>query len=226
MSSMGGYLHIFLLVNVFFMGILASVAWRHARAHFKPPITPPKKTAPASVHKLHVPQDLRQKLIEDAEARFRSEMDHSAGQLQQNLETTTAQLTKHLEKLGSEIIQDEMKRYHDQIDQMRAQANTALSGAQSSIQTHQQDLEAKLLKREQEMEAAFNQRREQMEATMQNDIEAEKQKMREQLDTKLADAMASFLTETLQHDIDLGAQERYLIKQLEAHKEDFKRELG
>jgi hypothetical protein len=34
--------------------------------------------------------------------------------------------------------------------------------------------------------------------------------------------VVSFLIETLQHDIDLGAQSAYLTKVLEEHKDDFK----
>jgi hypothetical protein len=49
-------------------------------------------------------------------------------------------------------------------------------------------------------------------------VAAEKQKMIELMDTKLADAVGSFLVETLQHNIDLGAQTAYLTAQLEEHK--------
>ena len=47
-----------------------------------------------------------------------------------------------------------------------------------------------------------------------------------QLDTKIADGIASFLVETLQHNVDLGAQTAYLTAQLEEHKADLIREIA
>ena len=55
---------------------------------------------------------------------------------------------------------------------------------------------------------------------------AEKQRLLQQIDTKLADAVASFLMETLQHNVDLGAQSAYLTAMLEEHKTDFAKELS
>jgi hypothetical protein len=38
--------------------------------------------------------------------------------------------------------------------------------------------------------------------------------------------VASFLNETLQHNVDLGGQTEYLLSMLEEHKADFIREVG
>jgi len=38
--------------------------------------------------------------------------------------------------------------------------------------------------------------------------------------------VASFLTETLQHNVDLGAQSAYLTAMLEEHKADFAKEVA
>jgi hypothetical protein len=40
------------------------------------------------------------------------------------------------------------------------------------------------------------------------------------MDTKLADAVTSFLMETLQHNVDLGAQSAYLTAMLDEHKDE------
>ena len=50
---------------------------------------------------------------------------------------------------------------------------------------------------------------------------AEKQQLIAQIDTKLADAVTSFLVETLGHNVDLGAQSDYLISVLDEHKAEF-----
>jgi F0F1-type ATP synthase membrane subunit b/b' len=62
---------------------------------------------------------------------------------------------------------------------------------------------------------------EQARQTMLAEIEHEKSRLLEQIDTKLADSVVAFLVDTLQHDVDLGAQTSYLTKMLEEHKNDF-----
>jgi F0F1-type ATP synthase membrane subunit b/b' len=211
---MGGFFfYIFLVLNGILIGIVTVIAWRHAMAHFKPaPPDPNKLRAPLPT--IHVPQEMKQKLLEGAENKFETEMKRSIKQFNHDLEITSKQLTKQLEKLGTEIVKDEMKRYHNQIDAMRSQANTALNKAQSSIADHQKDLEEKMAQRKAEMEE-----------DLKKQMEAEHERLIQQIDTKLGDAVVSFLSETLQHNVDLGAQNDYLISQLEEHKTELKKEL-
>mgnify|MGYP003296595883 CR=1 FL=1 len=63
-------------------------------------------------------------------------------------------------------------------------------------------------------------------AKMKEDVAAEKARLIAQIDTKLADATVSFLLETLQHNVDLGAQTAYLTGVLEEHKDEFKKEVS
>jgi antitoxin component of RelBE/YafQ-DinJ toxin-antitoxin module len=65
-----------------------------------------------------------------------------------------------------------------------------------------------------------------IKARIDQELTAERQKLVTQIDTKLADAVASFLNETLQHNVDLGGQTEYLLSMLEEHKADFIREVG
>ena len=188
------------------MGVLAAVAIRHARAHFKPPQpteTPRRKTT----QQVHLPPAVKDRLLHAAQANFQSVLDHSADELQRNLKTTASSLNKQLEQLGHEIITDEMKRYRAGLDELRDQAQIAIGGAQSSIAAHQAQLEAKFMERQAELEN-----------NLANDMATEKQRLVEQMDTKLSDAVASFLIETLQHNVDLGAQSAYLTTMLEEHK--------
>jgi len=46
-----------------------------------------------------------------------------------------------------------------------------------------------------------------------------------QIDTKLTDAVTSFLNETLQHNVDLGSQTDYIIGMLEEHKDTIAKEI-
>lgn len=199
-------LQIFLLVNVFVIGILVAVAFRHAVAHFRPNETDHKHPAVAPVH---LPPAVRERLLATAEHNFQAVLERSATQLDHNLQTTSTELNKQLEKLGTTIINDEMKRYREGLDELRARTEMSIGHAQSEIVQHQDDLKAKLVERQAELEAKLTE-----------DMAAEKQRLTDDMNTKLADAVASFLIETLQHNVDLGAQSAYLTTMLDEHKDE------
>ncbi len=194
------FLQAFLLVNVFIIGALSAVAVRHAYAHFRPPAPEPEKQH-VTKQSVHLPPEVRERLLEAAQANFQKVLDRSADELQHDLGATTTLLNNHLEKLGTEIVGSEMDRYQTELDQLRQQAETSMTGASAEIIEHQTELKAKLAE----------------------EIAAEKARLVQQIDSRLADAVASFLIETLQHNVDLGAQSTYLTAMLEEHKADFVR---
>lgn len=200
---MSVFLQIFLLVDVFFAGVIAATALRHGYAHLRPHEPEVKKQHTPPQH-IPLPPEVRQHLLEESEADFQRVLDKSAGKLQHDLDTTEGRLNKRLSQLGNQVVGNEMNRYQNQLDQLGKQAAINLGVAQSDIAKHQADLRAKLAE----------------------EIAAEKQQLLHQLDTKLGDAVASFLIETLQHNVDLGAQNAYLSSMLEEHKDDFKQELA
>lgn len=199
---MNTFLQLFLLFDIFVMGVLAAVAYRHAYAHFRPPKAEPKPHP--SPQDVHLPAAAREHLLEQAEANFKAALDHSATQLHRDLAATSERLNKLVEHLGTEIVGNELERYQTELAAARKQAEEDLSGIRDEITKHKDELKAQL---DQEMAA-------------------EKQRLIQQIDTKLADAVGSFLIETLQHNVDLGAQSAYLTSVLEEHKADFKKEVG
>lgn len=200
------FLQLFLFINVFLIGVLATIAIRHAYAHFRPhPSEPSKPRAVAQV--VHLPPATKERLLHASEANFQAVLARSATQLDHNLQATASQLNKQLEKLGNEIISDEMTRYRASLDELRARTELTIGSAQSEIVRHQAELKAKLAERQAELEAK-----------LMEEIKVEKQQLLQQIDTKLADAVASFLLETLQHNVDLGAQSTYLTAMLNEHK--------
>jgi hypothetical protein len=204
----GVWLQIFLAINVFAIGALTVIAFQHAMAHFKPH-QPEKPKEPKPVVQLS--PAAKEKLLLAAETNFQKMLDRSAEELQRDLKATTLQMNSSLQKLGGDIINEEMNRYKKSLDELRAQTEITIGGAQKVVESHQADLETK-----------FAERQAELEKKLQEEIELERQRLIAQIDTKLADAVASFLIETMQHDIDLGAQTAYLTKMLEEHKEDFK----
>lgn len=202
------FLQILLLLNVFLIGALAAVAIQHAYAHFRPTHheeEKPHKAAPNT----HLPPAVREQLLHAAKANFQIVLEKSANQLQRDLESTGAQLNKQLEKLGSKIIDDETERYQTTLHLLRDQAEATINGAQADVTQHQADIQTYLTEHQAKLEAELNAK-----------MTAEHDRLVQQLDTKLADAVSSFLVETLQHNVDLGAQSTYLTAMLEEHKDE------
>lgn len=197
------FLQLFLLINVFLIGVLTTIAVQHAYAHFRPHHDDAKRPQPVP----GLSPTVRKQILEAAQADFQAVLEKSAVELQRELHTTAVSLNQRIAKTGAEVVNSEMERYHAQLDELRKQAETAIGGAEKEISGHQADLQAKLAEKQAELETKLAE-----------DIAAEKQRLLAQMDTKLADAVTSFLMETLQHDVDLGAQSRYLISQLEEHK--------
>lgn len=202
------FLQIFLIIIVFLMGILATVAGYHALAHFRPHVEE-KKPHPVD-QTVHLPAEVRQKLLETAQGNFQKVLDHSATELEQDLNTTAQKLISQLDKLGVELVTSEMQRYKTSLETLRKQTEETVASGNSEIAAHQTDIKTNLSARQTELEAKLTE-----------EIATEKQHLLSQIDTKLADAVASFLIETLQHNVDLGSQSAYLTSMLEAHKADF-----
>lgn len=204
------FLQIFLLVNVFLIGALTAVAIRHAYAHFRPTHHEEEKTVrhrPAPT--AHLPPAVREQLLRAAQANFQVVLERSATQLEHDLQTTASQLTKQLDTLGAKIIENETARYQTTLEQLRTQAEHTLTSAQSDIVTHQAALVAQLSERQAALENELAQ-----------SISLKQEQLVQQMDTKLADAVTSFLMETLQHNVDLGAQSAYLTAMLDEHKDE------
>ncbi len=189
------FLHIFLIINVFIIGVLSAIGVRHAWAHFK---TKPNKSAAPAVQAVRLSPEVREKLLAKAEADFRAVLSTASTELQNDLKATAVDLNATLEKLGKSVAQAEVDRYKTTLDALRTQAETVIVAAQSEVKDHQMDIKSKLSET----------------------IKVEEERLIAQLDTKLGDAVSSFLTETLQHNVDLGAQMPYMIASLEEHKEE------
>ena len=143
---------------------------------------------------------MRKEILEAAQADFEAVLEKSAVELQRELHVTAASLNQRIAKTGAEVVSFEMERYRTELAKLREQAESALGGAQQEVSAHQAELSAKLAEKQAELEA--------------------------KLAEDIAAAVASFLTETLQHNVDLGAQSQYLITMLEEHKNELRREVS
>ena len=200
----------FLTVNALLIGIVATIAVQHAFAHYRP--KEEKKPEVQSMPKM-LPE-MKQKLLAEAEEKFRQQITAATNGLQKDIEKTTAELSTHVTNIGGDIISVEMKRYRDSLEALRRQTDQIIKQAQSSITEHQSDLNGQL-----------ETMRAELQKKMEADLAAEKEHLIGQIDTKLTDAVTAFLHETLQHEVDLGAQTEYILGMLEEHKDTIAQEI-
>ena len=197
------FLVIFLLVDVLLIGIFAPYVVRHARAHFWHKAQESTAKPRTQMQNGHLPPSVREQLLEDAQKNFQRVLNTSAKELQQDLEVTAGDIHKLVEKMGTEAVASELENYRTRLAELQKKTEEDMAGMRDTIAAQQEELKAKV--------AA--------------DIEAEKQRLLAQIDGRLADAVTSFLLDTLQHEVDLGAQQKYLVKMLEEHKEEFAKEV-
>jgi hypothetical protein len=185
-------LHIFIYVDVLILGALLAIAGQHAYAHFRPHKHDQEKP--------HIPESVKERMLRKSEMEYQTVLEHSVKRLQHDLESSSEQINGLIKRFAGEIVGDEMEKYRQELAKLHKQAEADMSGIKAAVGGHQAEIEAK----------------------MAEELEAEKQFLIKQIDTKLGDAVASFLMETLQHNVDLGSQREYLITTLDAHKEELK----
>lgn len=198
------FLQIFLLVDIFIIGALSATAIQHAYAHFRPKKQEADKVQYTPSIEQHLPDDVRDRVLKASEHQFQAVLNNSANLLQHDLQDTAGQINNLVNRLATEIVSGELERYSKELSQLHNQAAVDIGGIKKELSGHEAGLKDKLAK----------------------EMEAEKQQMLKQIDTKLADAVGSFLVEALQHNIDLGSQAPYLIGLLEEHKADFAKEVA
>ncbi len=196
------FLQIFLYFDVFIIGVVASIVVRHANAHFRtnkqqvPKLQKPLKN--------DLPLAMREKLIEQSSDKFQHIIDHSALELEHQLAVTGDKINTTIKKLAAQIITKELEGFQDLFKNYQAQAAKELEDAKTQTDKY----------------------RAQLKSQAEQEINAQKQRILSVIDNKLGDSVMSFLLEAMQHEIDIGSQSDYLIKQLEAHKEEFKQAIN
>ncbi|MEO5691346.1 MAG: hypothetical protein ABIQ64_04120 [Candidatus Saccharimonadales bacterium] len=241
-------LQIILLANVFLLGIAVTLAVRHFFNHS------PKNHAPQSLS-----DETRQELAQAMRKEFTSALESSSASLKNDLTSTSKELNRLLATFGTDILNEEMKLFRDNLESIRKKTALETSTTHGQIAAHQAELEMDLAKRRSELQSQIEQRQhtlektvldlqtsieqsvktrqttfaqslEKREASLNMELDAEVAKERalliQQIDTKLGDAMASFLLNSLGSNVDLGAQGPYLMKLLETHKEELKQEVS
>ena len=122
-------------------------------------------------------------------------------------------------------LEEQLAAHQADADQKLADRHTDLSvkleANHAKMAEFQSLLETELKQAQTKQTELYNQ----FETSLQKEMSEKKAFLAQQIDTRLADAIGSFLTETLGKNIDLGAQSAYLTAMLEAHKDELKQEV-
>ncbi|MDB5183947.1 MAG: hypothetical protein JWO07_628 [Candidatus Saccharibacteria bacterium] len=207
-------LQVFLYLNLFVAGIAAALAARFGYEHYITKKTLTTHVITPDTHTSALSDAARSKMMQDAQARFKAILENAAGDLQDDLQITSTGISTNLKSLGENIVEVEMKRYTQSLENLRTMTEESMGMAAAAVTKHQGELTAALQKRQKELEDA-----------LQVDITAEKERLVADLDKKLAGAVTAFLIEALGHNVDLGAQTAYLTETLAAHKDELIKEL-
>ncbi len=211
------FIQLILLLNVFIIGALTPVIYKNAKAHFEGNKDKPEpETRPDAIEPtVHLSSTAKDHLLKEAENKFHTSLEHSVSKLSHDLDATSNQIDGLVKHLATEIVGNELERYRAELAQLRQKAQEDLNNVKTVIDSHKAEITSGL---EQEIQAEKQKMLEKMEA--------EKQHLTEQINTKLADAVASFLLEALGHNVDLGSQSAYLTSLLEEHKAEFVKEVS
>lgn len=194
---MSGF-EIFLMINALAVGIIATLAVQHAIAHYRPEKVEKHRNDDQTPH---LTAGMKARLIGEAEDAFRKALSSQQQGFEKDLAGTAGMLTQQMHKIGAKIVNDELEQYKLVLKDMHVQADEAINGGRKEMESYKEEAKQKLAE----------------------EIKVEKDKLLSQIDSKLSDAVLSFLLETLQHDVDLGAQTAYLTKMLDDRKDEFKK---
>lgn len=185
------------------MGVFTPIAVRHAKAHFRPPPEPTPEKPKMPTHDTVLHPAMRARLEQSATQQFQAILQRSASKFQFDLEASSEQIDGLVKRLAGEIVAGEMERYRLELHKLHQQADTDMGNVRREMANHESELKTKFAQ----------------------EMEAEKQRLIKQIDTRLGDAVASFLIEVLGHNVDLGSQAEYLVGLLEEHKAEFIKEV-
>lgn len=142
-----------------------------------------------------VEKEVREKLIKSGE--------EAAKRLQQSLTNTVDQITADINDMTSTQLAQEFEKYQVSLQALRDQSITEFNKVQKELDQEKTRLIEHLDK----------------------EVAAEREKRMDQFNQRLNDVVASYLTESLGNQVDLGAQSTYIFAALQQHKEDIKRDV-
>ena len=217
-------LQIFLAVNLFVLGGVVALVSERIWHHFHPKEFNIDPSDPQGG--IHLPMAVKERLLRVAENDYEEVLNKSVSDFKGDLRSATSRITDSLTQFSGEILGEEMDRYKNTLNELRAKTEQTRSQAQTDVERHQAEIETLILERQKLMEQKLTERYAVLEKQAAEEISETKRAYISRIDAKLADSVTSFLSTTLQYNADLGSQEPYLIAELEKHKTELIQEVA
>lgn len=192
------WLQIIILINVFLVGVVGTVAIMHYRAHLHPEEPASKKKSLPML-----PLDVRQRLIEEAEDGYEKVLKKSTASFESDLESTASGLSAQLAKVGSTIVDDEMSRYKSELANMRDETTKKIGTSSAEIETHQAALRTRLAEKQTAMDTKL--------AEHQAEIEQKLAARSAELEQEFTELQARYSKQQAELEAQLTQQESELV---------------
>lgn len=156
---------------------------------------------------LEAKQALQEMDLTEVEKQARAQLskaaETAAKRLKESLDNTVDQIASNINDMTSTQLAQEFEKYQVSLQALRDQSIAEFNKIQKEL----------------------DQRKGELLDHLEREVAKEQSRRVEQLTTKLNDVVASYLTETLGNQVDLGAQSTYIFAALQQHKDDIKRDI-
>lgn len=138
-----------------------------------------------------------------AKVNYKALLAQSNALFQADLANTSKRLSEQVTTLTTMVIEKELGKYHETLDEVTAAASATMSRIQEVLEKQRINVEQKMVE----------------------EVMAEKARLLAKFDDHLADVLSAYLVESLGQGVDLGSQITYIVSSLEDNKEALKAEL-
>lgn len=148
-------------------------------------------------------KEFHEELRNKARLDFQKVINENAMFLQQDLRLTTSEINEYLKKEVSSKLQEEFKAYQQSIRDVQSAAVESIN---------------KTVVEAQQQQAALNEQ-------IKQEVDAQKAQIVSHFEDNMAEIVSHYVVKTVGQQIDLKDQLPFIIREMEAQKEDMKRDM-
>lgn len=137
-----------------------------------------------------------------AEQQLQAAVEASKGRLQESINKSIDIVASRIGQVADTTVNQEFEKYTVTMEALQTQSVQEFSKLQAELQKKHDELMQ----------------------TFETQVAAEMEKRMDKFNEHLNDVVSSYIAESLGNNVDLGAQSMYIIRTLEEHKEDIKRD--
>lgn len=138
-----------------------------------------------------------------AREQLKKSAEEAARKLQESVAENTDDIAGRLKETADEALQAELEKYRINLEELHTSSINQFSEVQKEVDNKR----VELLK---ELDA---------------DIAKERERRMDKFNERINDVVANYLAESLGNQVDLGAQGRYILRSLQEHKDEIKKDV-